>query len=368
MTANSTSSTMLETDSNAATKSNTCNLFQFIGISHNDPPELDNPQVTTEDEYTMRNRAKRPRMDIETIIESEEAFDLSTDLLAIKTTLHQLVKEIKRLNLEVSELRETQRKLLPTDQIASNPFSHPPPSNTSSLPLHDNTTTNYRAAPTKLTYSSVVARNLVGRRSDTIEVINNPQPSKTTHHESQIPKATNEEIQRLTTTYKTPEHHKLIVLRFAKMAQRKKVNAREWRNLLRMKGITPFTILFPRNNTLELVLPLEQEQKTRDYFRTLEREVENPDPYYRRDGKEQSLPQETIVREVTARIQMLKFERSTVGSRYLQEVIQSGLKMIDDTIIHTLTLELDQVLKEKRLLQTREKSNLHIKPDQLISQ
>lgn len=123
-------------------------------------------------------------------------------------------------------------------------------------------------------------------------------------------------IKRLMTTTKQPQLHKVTVLRYSKTALQKKVNAKQWRTILKEKMIIPNEILFPRYITLELVIPADLEQTTWEFFCSLYRETEDSNPFTRMDGQRESLPLETILRELT--YQILKFEISTLGVRYIR--------------------------------------------------
>lgn len=331
------------------------------------------PHEISASDYRQRNRGKRRRLEIEKVLEHAETIAGSSELQTVRDVLLQLiavtremyhelaeqrkqdqmsntlVDAITNLTAEVAEMRSDQLKFLNTRSIPNATPLAPQKREKSSI---RNESTNYKAAMTKPSYSSMVARNLVGSRSDTVEV-KKPQPQLELNFLPQLPvqKATQETLQRLTTMPKKPEHRQVVILRYNNMAHRKKVNAREWRQILKEKEITPYSILFPHNNTLEFVLPIDQENKMKEFCRTLDRQAEDPNPYARRDGQKTDLPQETIVRLVKNRIQMLKFERSTIGSRYLYQSIQEGMKMITSEMETNLNLELQQVMKEKRLLQ-----------------
>lgn len=165
------------------------------------------------DEWYNRNRSKRQCMHFESDKEKAEFIAETTgiDTNMLRTVLIQVVHEVKRmtahmnelrseitdLRLEVAELRCDKRNLPPQHEATTNPFSLAT-GNQKAQP-NEKKPTNYRASTPKQTYSSVVAKNLVGNRADTIEVMKPQQQKSQSSQTADLPhKATQEVLQRLT--------------------------------------------------------------------------------------------------------------------------------------------------------------------------
>lgn len=425
----STSSTNQIPGFESNNKTDTTKLNESVETSLHDTTKEDqqpNPFASIDEIHYKKNRTKRQRLELDSIIQSAEILLESTEVQVFKTILQQLTQMMKEmaqdfkqskdaqaeLAFEVRQLRSTQDKLtlevrqlkstlirqqpsnstmttfpyspknvnlpLPSNQaqqtgfqpILPNPLNVPLRPQTTSLT--QTTSTNFRAATATTTYSSVAARNLVGNRADTIQII--PTQSHTmenTQQLNQTSKAPKEVLTRLTTTIREPEMHKITALRFPNMAPRKRVNAREWRDILRQESITTFAILFPRYNTLEILIPAEQEKQTTQFFQTLNREPEDPNPYKRRDGKKDALTQETLFRQVQGRIQMLKYERSVIALRYLNKTILDGTKMLEPAERQQLETELNHLMQDKRFhMKDSENTSQHstVQPTSLLQQ
>lgn len=131
------------------------------------------------------------------------------------------------------------------------------------------------------------------------------------------------------------------------MAHRKKVPAKEWRTILKEKEIVPHTILFPHQNALEILIPKDQEVKTRQFFRSLDRTAVNPDPYARRDGQKTPLPPETLEKTALQRIEMLQYERSLVAIKYLEKTVLDVLSSLPSERVTSVRLQLQKAMMER---------------------
>ena len=199
-----------------------------------------------------------------------------------------------------------------------------------------------------MTYSQVVAKIPVGRRADTFEMkkqneLHQQNPVKIP---DEIPTET---IKKLTREPKPPQHHQITALRYSRMAPRQKINAKEWRKTLQKHSISPFSVLFPQQNTLELVIPAEQESQTKAFFAALNRQEEDVNPFARRDGQDIPLPPQIIQRYIQNRIQMLKYEFSMVAARYIEMTIQQGLQLLPQPQQPDLLQQLQETMKLKRM-------------------
>lgn len=323
------------------------------------------------DQYQNVHRRKRPRFAIDTMLETAEQLIESNATDLLKTVLQQLVSATKHLTMEIHKLRESHHDLTREvkdlreskmllersrqDATATNPFQP----NINAFP-QVNMTTNYEAATTKPSYKSVVARNLVGNRRDTIQIVRqHSQLFQNNQSMENVQVEPQEVLNRLTMTLRQPKNHAVIALRYSGMAPRKKVNAKQWREVLKQRNILPHSILFPRYNTLELLIPADQEERTRSFFQNLQRQPENPDPYMRRDGNTETLSTETICRQIQNRLQMLKFERSTVGTQYLSQTIIQGIQLLPDGTAKELQNQLTQMMNEKRMKMTESDGSSH---------
>lgn len=205
---------------------------------------------------------------------------------------------------------------------------------------------NGPAAPIP-SYREVAARRLIGHWK--AQVVVHPHGSEM-EPEIEVASASKEAIKKLTTQTYQPERHEVVVLRFEKMASRKKISAGEWRKILREKQITPHGILFPRLTTLELVLPKDQEQKTRAFFASLGRNGTPPDPYARRDGQSGPLPPDVLERTVQQRISMLEHEWSMVTVRYIESTVTQGLEILPERLKEANRHLFEEAQKKKGLL------------------
>lgn len=238
---------------------------------------------------------------------------------------------------------EKQKKQYPRDEKSRRELKNQRPDHAD--PSNQNQG-NGKAALRKKTYSQVAAFKVVGRKNDTIEV--KPLPPCVEQLET-TPNISEEIKQKLILNPKPPQHHKMTVLRYSRMAPRTKVNAKEWLNILKQQGIKPHSILFPEITTIELILPEDQVQTTRAFFKSLNRVEEDPDPYARRDGQPLQIPSNTLQHYLKIRIQMLRFERSIVTAKYLQQTIQNGVNRLQPTQQVTYQQQLKDVLTQKRM-------------------
>ena len=85
------------------------------------------------------------------------------------------------------------------------------------------------------------------------------------------------------------------------------------------------------------------------YFKRIDRETDNPDPYARRDSQSLPLTIEVIKKIIENRMQMLHYEYQMVTSRYLEEGVLKGINMLEVQEQLEYRVRLEELLKEKKM-------------------
>lgn len=206
------------------------------------------------------------------------------------------------------------------------------------------------ATSARPTYREVAARKVIGHWRTEVVL----QPASLAMEDTMVVEDAAENlIKRLTTQPYVPQKHEVVALRFERVASRKKVSAKEWRNVLKEKEITPHGILYPQLTTIELVVPKEQELRTKIFFASLGRQATDPDPYKRRDGQVGPLEAETLQKIVQQRIEMLEYERSIVTLRHLESTVVQGLAKLPETRRCAAQLLFDKAKAAKGLVERK---------------
>lgn len=277
----------------------------------------------------------------------------------ISAVLEKMLMMIKKMSDGINMLLERSDQENPIE-FNVNKRSLPTHSIETQIFTQDTKTSNSgkgQAALKKKTYSQVAASKVVGRRMDTLELVPLQMEKKTVSStSSSIPKQSiaQKTIDRLTWNPKPPQHHAVAVLRYSKMAPRRSVNAKEWKNILKEQQIFPYAVLHPHPTTIEIVVPHDQVEKTRTFLSGLDRQEEDPNPYARRDGETTALSQPIIQRYVANRIQMLNYERSIIAARYLEESIRKGIKMLSIDLQGPLYEKLQDLVQMKSMMTTQQ--------------
>lgn len=307
------------------------------------------------DEAPPVHRQKRIREELDTTaklissmsVKVEDFQQMQQDMSTIKDALLSLTAAMTKMAEAMDDLAAKQpQKSQPRAMTVSEPKTNAPA-------IAFKPQGNEAATHPARTYRDVVARRPMGHKKDTVTVtapcqqlddiivVQDPSLRKT-----------------LTSEPRAPQNHQLVVLRFEKMAHRKKVPAAEWRKLLKERQIVPHTILFPRPNSLELLIPKDQETATRRFFKSIDRTPVDPNPYVRRDGLSNPLPVETLERTVNQRIEMIQFEMRLVAVRYLEQVALTGIELLPQDARPKMEVKLQQVLQEKLSPQKSDKLKL----------
>lgn len=216
---------------------------------------------------------------------------------------------------------------------------------------------NGQAAPVP-SYREVAARRLIGHRRTTV-VLSRPAETMDDVEIVEAPSTAKDAAlkAKLTMEPRPAPTHEVVALRFERLSSRQKVSARDWRQILKEKEIVPYTILFPHFNTIEVVIPKDQEKKTKAFFQAIDRQPVNPNPFSRRDGKTEALSDTTIQRIVTERIHMLQYERSVAAACYIEITIREGIKPLKENAQKQLLQQMESVKAEKGLNPRKPLSN-----------
>lgn len=210
---------------------------------------------------------------------------------------------------------------------------------------------NDKATSRPPTYAQVAKTRMIGGRKDSIEIRHSKEQNVVGQQETEelADQETRDQYTSSLPPQKPPQHHHVTPLRFDRMKSRKEMPAGKWRTMLKTHSINPVTILFPRLHTIELLVHTEEEQKARKLFSRFQRQPEDPDPFARRDGRPEPLSTETVMIMMQQRIQMIQYERSTIGVRYLEKTLMERANKLPQRERETILKELQQVLRKKRL-------------------
>lgn len=109
---------------------------------------------------------------------------------------------------------------------------------------------------------------------------------------------------------------------------------------------------------MELLVAEDQEKTTVDFFATIDRHPEDPDPYIRRDGSTDPLGIVSILRTAQRRTNWIQYERTAAGIHYLVTTITAALKLlpIDSQQSKQLQQELQTQLKARNWTQAEQNS------------
>jgi len=294
---------------------------------------------------TKARREKRPRLDVDEIakqamevltnVADEGVRDLLSKMLlvlqAVAASQETLLKEVRRLH----DKKAPTLAFAPKEYAMNKETSTPEiPMQIRQEPIDKLTTGNDQAATKILTYRQVAAKKPVGSRKDSVTVqLDLPMTDSPPIN----PVTVAPEVRgRLTIEPKPPQNHEIIALRFSRMAPRTKIPAAEWRKVLKEQAIHPISILYPEVTELEIIVPVEETQKTLTFFRALNREPIPVDPYARRDGQEKPIPIGNVipstewcieVRRIFKRIRCAQSSTGPSGNSNGGEVIKFNLKV-----------------------------------------
>lgn len=146
-----------------------------------------------------------------------------------------------------------------------------------------------------------------------------------------------------------PREIPTAVIRIEKVKPIFKCPPKEWRKVLRERGIKAYSIMYPYSTSVEILIPQADMEKMTVFLREIKRKPENPDPFIRRDGTTGNLSQETVMLSIQQRLRLLETETSGVGMRYLENVVQKGITLLTDSKKRENVRE----LLEKRIKQRR---------------
>ena len=312
------------------------------------PPPLDqsmNPFAPTETSVAprnnsrMRSNSKRRRNDTEMLVREAEQLLESVADPNITGILSKMLHMLKSLTDGMTVLLQQAQNFPQFNATTTNNPSR--------------SQGNEPAVPSKQTYKEVAAIKVVGQRKDTVQLVQPVIPEE--QITDNIPqKIAQDIIDRLIPKPKSAQHHNITVLRYSRVAPRKDVNAKKWKEILKDRKIIPYSVLHPQSNTIEILIPTDQLQNTTSFFNAMERSHEDSNPYARRDGRNEPLPPQIIQRYIKNRLQMLKFERSLIAAQYIQKTIQQGIALLPAQDQPSLLLKLNALLAEKSM----PKSNL----------
>lgn len=105
-----------------------------------------------------------------------------------------------------------------------------------------------------------------------------------------------------------------------------------WRKILKERNIQVYSILRPYATTVELLVNPEHIERMKKLLVEIQKTPGDSRAYIRRDGKAGPLGQDVIKRMIERRINMLEWETSGVGIRYLEGIILEGIQMVEDAL------------------------------------
>lgn len=136
-----------------------------------------------------------------------------------------------------------------------------------------------------------------------------------------------------------PKTIQTMPIRIERTQPRRLCKEKDWREKLREKGISPFSIMFPYPTTVEILIRSEDHSKMEAFLQSINVQSSNPDPFLRRDGKAEPLSEEILTNLLQQRIRMLSREHSGVGIRYLQNIISCGVQRLTNDLTKAAILK-----------------------------
>lgn len=191
---------------------------------------------------------------------------------------------------------------------------------------------------------------LIGNKKDTLTI------SKATQDEvmeGETPEAPQNQFlaNRLTLKPKQqPKDIKATVIQIRRVRPRVEVNQVQWRNTLKTKGITPLAIFFPFRTTVEFLIPTEQEELMKNFMKEIGVRPADTDFFSRADGKKEVLPAHSKQIILRTRINMMKYEPTTAGLKYLEKGIREKLAQEELPQGAEILEELETVIRNRHLI------------------
>lgn len=287
-------------------------------------------------------------------LEGDDSFRNQVVLQKIAAALVEMAAEVRQLREDNKKLHEEIR-LMTNQQIQFQPQQAErtlPHQQLEQKPSYASVVLQQgNGRPTVAIHNPAVGakRKIVGSRQDSVKVV---QPSSKIFEQKEVPENNTLAKQMTLPERKEPRELKVLPIKIDRVMPRTKCPAKQWREVLRERNIRPFSIYFPHLTAVEILIAAEDEGKMHQLLAELQKTPVNADPYVRRDGKEDPLPDEVIQKIVEQRIQMLKYETGMTGIRYLQQIIERGINMITNRLTRpVITTNYQATL-----------SNLHLKP------
>lgn len=193
----------------------------------------------------------------------------------------------------------------------------------------------------------VAKKRIIGNRKDTVKII---VTEETALDAEPVELLSAEEIKKLTREPRVPQTIEVASFRFTNMPTRKHMTAKDWRNKLQEHQIAVNTVLFPSWGTIEIVAPKSEETKIQRFFKSINRVSEDTQfPYLIRNTLTEEKKTESLIYQIRNRIQMMGFERSIVGLRYLEQTAVAGISKTRPLIAGMLTQELSEKMKSLKI-------------------
>lgn len=349
------------------------------------PLERTTSKTTTAPRQARPVAAKRQRLGTPPSLEQEVTLSQTPRLASSVKTLHVEVSHIRNqmesIQEAITRLLEMQQQLLQRHEELHERFTDllnnhgvQQQENMSEVHSRNIPPDPPKSTTTPLTYAEIVKRNqgndkpatgphrlvagaqplkMVGHPQDKLalelpQLESNSEDSDITIHDPAMAKL-------LTLPARpppsSPKTIKATPIRISRTVPRVQCPASKWREALLSKNIKPITILWPHASSVEILILETDLPKMKEFLKEIGREIDNPNPYTRRDGRTEPLPQETIVRTIKNRIRMLHFERSIIGARYIQTTIEEGFALLEDaTLQEELAADLQSVIRNKLVL------------------
>ena len=169
----------------------------------------------------------------------------------------------------------------------------------------------------------------MGNKKDEIiiEKSTEKKDTKMTSTEVQL----NQELSTKLTLRDAPPPMKIgvTVVRIDRTKPRKVCPAREWRKVMKERNIKVYSLWFPHMTSVEMLIQSSDMERMNELLAEMKRVPVNPDAYKRWDGLKQPPSQESIERTIDQRLQMLQYETSGAGVKYLEQTIKDKIGMIE---------------------------------------